>query len=423
MWVRLPMQQVLKNGKPVGVRYVPGKLPPGGFRPPPGGEMAVPPYQNSTGSVVMIEGKPYQIVIPQGVSHVPYNPQLLQPAPPQQYYPQFLPNPQVLQPAPPEQYYQHERASHGESSKALDLKPPPMPPLNPVPPPLHAPRPFPPRVVNKVHMKNPSPPAEVHRKDLNRPESAWPGRPQPVTIENFGRQESEQPLPYREVTREEFKTPDSVFEPVKFNPQVENFRSPPPLPEYVNSIEKSEGVEPEAYDGPVIGDVLGTILQLPEDTPADSDHVPSFAAQLLVVRDAPTNMHPPGYNVSQYNQHHPATTKLPRTKFFCEEREFLPGLYADVQLGCKIFHLCVPAPLGSTIQSFLCPNSTLFDQSILQCNYWQLVDCSDSARHYAANQPLALSYRRVNAAYLPPQQAGDPLTLSMLSDIRAQHAD
>jgi len=36
--------------------------------------------------------------------------------------------------------------------------------------------------------------------------------------------------------------------------------------------------------------------QLPATTPADTEHVPSFAAQLLVVKDAPVSLHPPGYN-------------------------------------------------------------------------------------------------------------------------------
>ena len=49
----------------------------------------------------------------------------------------------------------------------------------------------------------------------------------------------------------------------------------------------------------------------------------------------------------------------------------------------------------------------------------QLVDCSQSSAHYDANQPLALSYRRVNAAFLPVGDVHDPLTLSLLSDIRA----
>ena len=32
----------------------------------------------------------------------------------------------------------------------------------------------------------------------------------------------------------------------------------------------------------------------------------------------------------------PQSTTLPRTDFFCEEQQFLPGMYADPQLGCKV---------------------------------------------------------------------------------------
>lgn len=208
--------------------------------------------------------------------------------------------------------------------------------------------------------------------------------------------------------RENFYNSDQHLQypgPTQFEHGFKPFRSPPPLP----------STTPAPYSGPVIGRVLGEILKLPATTPADTDHVPSFAAQLMVVKDAPISMHPPEYNNT--NKEYSLISKLPRTKFFCEEQEYLPGLYADIQLGCKIFHLCTPAPLGSTIQSFLCPNSTLFDQSILQCNYWQLVDCSSSANHYEANQPMAHSYRRINAAHLPASDVKDPFTLSLLSDI------
>ena len=53
----------------------------------------------------------------------------------------------------------------------------------------------------------------------------------------------------------------------------------------------------------------------------------------------------------------------------------------------------------------------------------QLVDCNQSEKQYDANQPLALSYRRVNAAYLPVDEVHDPLTLSLLSDIRTTESN
>ena len=67
------------------------------------------------------------------------------------------------------------------------------------------------------------------------------------------------------------------------------------------------------------------------------------------------------------------------------------------------------------MKSYLCPNGTLFDQSILQCNYWYNVDCETSFSDYDANMALALSYRRINAAHLPLLGATNVNTLSLLS--------
>lgn len=76
--------------------------------------------------------------------------------------------------------------------------------------------------------------------------------------------------------------------------------------------------------------------QVAPNTPADTDHVPSFAAKMFVVREAPQEYYPPGYKPTEPLQRSPATVEVPRTKFFCEEQRYLPGLYADTQLGCKV---------------------------------------------------------------------------------------
>lgn len=81
----------------------------------------------------------------------------------------------------------------------------------------------------------------------------------------------------------------------------------------------------------------------------------------------------------------------------------------------QVFHLCLPAAMGNTMTSFLCPNSTLFDQSIMQCNWWYYVNCETSARHYDANLHLALSYRRINAAHVPLTGVGNLKTVALLS--------
>ncbi|XP_066973514.1 uncharacterized protein [Macrobrachium rosenbergii] len=152
---------------------------------------------------------------------------------------------------------------------------------------------------------------------------------------------------------------------------------------------------------PTIGPAIGGLLKVDAGTPADTDHVPSFAAKMFVVREAPPEFFPPGYEVPLLFPRLNKRVEVPRTKFFCEEQKYLPGIYADVQLGCKVFHLCLPAAMGNTLTSFMCPNMTLFDQSIMQCNYWYYVNCENSPRNYDANLQMALSYRKMNAAQLP----------------------
>ncbi|XP_042226045.1 uncharacterized protein LOC121869032 isoform X1 [Homarus americanus] len=164
-----------------------------------------------------------------------------------------------------------------------------------------------------------------------------------------------------------------------------------------------------------VGPILGEVLKINADTPADTDHVPSFAAKTFVVREAPAEFHPPGYSPTPSPPPASDHVEVPRTKFFCEEQKYLPGIYADAQLGCKVFHLCLPAAMGNTLTSFLCPNMTLFDQSILQCNWWYYVNCENSQHHYDANLPMALSYRKINAAQLPLSGVGNFGSVSLLS--------
>ncbi|KAK3865533.1 hypothetical protein Pcinc_028872 [Petrolisthes cinctipes] len=164
---------------------------------------------------------------------------------------------------------------------------------------------------------------------------------------------------------------------------------------------------------PTVGPEIAEVLKVNADTPADTDHVPSFAARMFVVRQAPQDFHPPGYTPDP-EELKGDSVELPRTNFFCEEHKYLPGIYADTQLGCKVFHLCVPAAMGNTLTSFLCPNMTLFDQSVLQCNWWYHVRCEDSHKHYDANLPMAISYRRINAAQLPLSAVNNLNSVSLL---------
>lgn len=49
------------------------------------------------------------------------------------------------------------------------------------------------------------------------------------------------------------------------------------------------------------------------------------------------------------------------------------------------------------MKSFLCPESTLFDQTILKCNWWFYVDCKNSKGLYDSNLPVSKSYQLMKA--------------------------
>lgn len=49
------------------------------------------------------------------------------------------------------------------------------------------------------------------------------------------------------------------------------------------------------------------------------------------------------------------------------------------------------------MKSFLCPESTLFDQTILKCNWWFYTDCKNSRGLYDSNIPVSKSYQLMKA--------------------------
>lgn len=49
------------------------------------------------------------------------------------------------------------------------------------------------------------------------------------------------------------------------------------------------------------------------------------------------------------------------------------------------------------MKSFLCPESTLFDQTILKCNWWFYVECKNSQSLYDSNIPVSKSYQLMKA--------------------------
>lgn len=63
----------------------------------------------------------------------------------------------------------------------------------------------------------------------------------------------------------------------------------------------------------------------------------------------------------------------------------------------QVFHVCALTDDGLIMKSFLCPESTLFDQTILKCNWWFYVDCKSSKTLYDSNLPVSKSYQLMKA--------------------------
>ncbi|EDV93485.1 GH18250 [Drosophila grimshawi] len=71
---------------------------------------------------------------------------------------------------------------------------------------------------------------------------------------------------------------------------------------------------------------------------------------------------------------------IAKTSFSCTGRP--AGYYADVETGCQVYHMC--DGLGRQF-SYTCPNTTLFQQRMLICDHWYMVNCSKAESNYAAN--------------------------------------
>merc|ERR1711931_474428 len=77
--------------------------------------------------------------------------------------------------------------------------------------------------------------------------------------------------------------------------------------------------------------------------------------------------------------------------FNCDQQDAGYGYYADVNNGCKVFHICVPiydnegALDRMDKYSFVCGEGTQFDQSTLTCNYPEFAfPCEESPSLYGA---------------------------------------
>ncbi|XP_076279313.1 mind the gap isoform X2 [Lasioglossum baleicum] len=114
------------------------------------------------------------------------------------------------------------------------------------------------------------------------------------------------------------------------------------------------------------------------------------------VMNAPREYYPLGYD-KNFDDNFASRVDLPDTSFYCGDQKHFPGLYADEDLGCMVFHVCALTDDGLIMKSFLCPESTLFDQTILKCNWWFYVDCKSSKNLYDSNIPISKSYQLMKA--------------------------
>ncbi|RZC42451.1 uncharacterized protein BDFB_002833, partial [Asbolus verrucosus] len=121
-----------------------------------------------------------------------------------------------------------------------------------------------------------------------------------------------------------------------------------------------------------------------------------YANSVGKVMNAPKEYYPVGYD-KNFDDNFASRVELPETSFYCGDQKHFPGLYADEDLGCMVFHVCALTDDGLIMKSFLCPESTLFDQTILKCNWWFYVDCKNSKKLYDSNIPISKSYQLMKA--------------------------
>ena len=61
---------------------------------------------------------------------------------------------------------------------------------------------------------------------------------------------------------------------------------------------------------------------------------------------------------------YPIFNNPPETGFSCADHG--DGMYADVEARCQVWHQC----FADQSWSFLCPNGTIFNQELFNCDWW-----------------------------------------------------
>ncbi|EFX76962.1 hypothetical protein DAPPUDRAFT_321838 [Daphnia pulex] len=80
---------------------------------------------------------------------------------------------------------------------------------------------------------------------------------------------------------------------------------------------------------------------------------------------------------------YPIFHEIPQTNFGCSGK--LPGYYADTDARCQVWHYC---SLEGLVDSFLCPNGTIYSQERRVCEWYYDVDCTKSSKFTDVNKDL-----------------------------------
>jgi len=81
---------------------------------------------------------------------------------------------------------------------------------------------------------------------------------------------------------------------------------------------------------------------------------------------------------------YPIYASVQETNFNCDGLIF-GGYYADPEMECQAYHVCLQDPIDlSNLYpvSFLCPNGTIFNQELFNCDWWYNVDCAAASGFY-----------------------------------------
>jgi len=88
---------------------------------------------------------------------------------------------------------------------------------------------------------------------------------------------------------------------------------------------------------------------------------------------------------------------IPSTGFSCSAQA-VPGIYADQETGCQVFHYCQD---GGRMDSFFCPNLTLFNQQYFVCDWSYNVDCNSAHQYFSLNEALYKTPEKISQAINP----------------------